>query len=167
MGRWDSSCCLFSAARECLLKHLWCKNKPERCPPLMACGSFTDLFFSQSLSHFQPKRETFINELVFFPPLGMSIQTGTRTVSWSECSFSACCRAGGWLCMSQIWRDPGTVVQLWPELTDSPAVICHPKAEKHSGYYGKTVTCFKNVERTRHPGDNLRIYFIWIKISSH
>lgn len=82
----------------------------------------------------------------------------SRTVSWSECSFSACCRAGGWLCMSQIWRDPGTVVQLWPELTDSPAVICHPKAEKHSSYYGKTVMCFKNVERTRHPGNNLQLW---------
>lgn len=52
--------------------------------------------------------------------------------------------------MSQIWRDPGTVVQLWPELTDSPAVICHPEAEKHRSYYDKTVMCFKNAERTRH-----------------
>lgn len=56
------------------------------------------------------------------------------TVSWSECSFSVCCRAGGWLCRWQKWRGPGTEAQLWPKSTDSPAVICHPTAETHRHY---------------------------------
>lgn len=56
------------------------------------------------------------------------------TVSWSECSFSVCCKAGGWLCRWQKWKGPGTEVQLWPKSTDSPAVICHPKTKRNRCY---------------------------------